>query len=140
MVVTEEIDALRTMGIDPVEFVLAPKFLAALIVLPCLTIVSNACGILAGGAFMGLSTGMAFGVYLRSVVHSMAVKDVMTGLLKSLAFATIIVQVGCAEGFRVRGGPDAVGRAATSAVVKSTFLVILADVGFTAIFYLTGGR
>jgi len=140
MVVTEEIDALRTMAIDPVEFVLAPKFLAALIMLPCLSVVSNACGILAGGAFMRISTGMALGVYLHDVVRSMALRDVITGLLKSVAFATIIVQVGCLEGFRVRGGPDAVGRSATSAVVKSTFLVILADVGFTAIFYLTGGK
>jgi phospholipid/cholesterol/gamma-HCH transport system permease protein len=140
MVVTEEIDALRTMAIDPVEFVLAPKFLAALIVLPCLTIISNAGGILAGGVFMRLSTNMALGVYFRDVVHSMMLRDVLTGLVKSLAFATIIVHVGCLEGFRVRGGPDAVGRSATAAVVKSTFLVILADVGFTAIFYLTGGK
>ncbi len=140
MVVTEEIDALRTMAIDPVEFLLAPKYLAALIVMPCLTIISNACGILAGGLFMRLSTDMALSVYLRDVMHSMALRDVVTGLVKSLAFATIIVQVGCLEGFRVHGGPDAVGRSATSAVVKSTFLVILADVGFTAIFYLTGGK
>jgi len=140
MVVTEEIDALRTMAIDPVEFVLAPKFLAALIVLPCLTIMSNACGILAGGLFMRLSTAMALSVYLRDVAHSMVLRDVVTGLVKSVAFATIIVQVGCLEGFRVRGGPDAVGRSTTSAVVKSTFFVILADAGFTAIFYLTGGK
>src|ERR1700722_14198855 len=139
MVVTEEIDALRTMGIDPIEFVLAPKYLAALIVLPCLTIISNTCGILAGGLFMRISTDMAFSVYVQDVMHSMLHCDLMTRLIKSLAFATIIVHVGCLEGFRVRGGPDAVGRSATAAVVKSTFLVILADVGFTAIFYLTGG-
>jgi phospholipid/cholesterol/gamma-HCH transport system permease protein len=140
MVVTEEIDALRTMGIDPTEFVLAPKYLAALIVLPCLTILSNACGILAGGLFMRFSTGMVLSTYLQYAAHSMVLRDVMTGLVKSLAFATIIVHVGCLEGFRVHGGPDAVGRSATAAVVKSTFLVILADVGFTAIFYLTGGH
>jgi len=140
MVVTEEIDALRTMAIDPVEFVLAPKFLASLIVLPCLTIVSTACGILAGGVFMHLSTDMAPGVYWQYVVHSMAMRDIVTGLVKSVAFATIIVHVGCLEGFRVQGGPDAVGRSATAAVVKSTFLVILADMGFTAIFYLTGAK
>jgi phospholipid/cholesterol/gamma-HCH transport system permease protein len=140
MVVTEEIDALRTMGIDPVEFVLAPKFLAALIMLPCLTVVSSACGILAGGAFMRIATGTAFGVYLNGVAHSIVINDVMTGLIKSLAFGAIIVNVGCLEGLRVRGGPDAVGRSATSAVVKSTFLVILADVGFTTIFYFTGGQ
>lgn len=140
MVVTEEIDALRTMAIDPVEFVLAPKFLAALIMLPCLTIFSNAFGILAGGAFMRVSTGMAFGIYLKGVINSMVLRDVVTGLVKSIAFAVIIVHVGCLEGLKVKGGPDAVGRSATSAVVKSTFLVILADVGFTAIFYLTGAH
>ena len=140
MVVTEEIDALHTMAIDPVEFVLAPKFLAALIMLPCLTVVSNVCGILAGGAFMRITTGMEFGIYLSGVFHSVALRDVVTGLVKSLAFATIIVNVGSLEGLRVRGGPDAVGRSATSAVVKSTFLVILADVGFTTLFYLTGGH
>ena len=138
MVVTEEIDALRTMAIDPVEFLLAPKYVAALVVRPCLTIISNVCGIRAGGVFMRFSTNMAFSIYLQDVVHSIMLRDVVTGLVKSLAFATIIVQVGCLEGFRVHGGPDAVGRSTTAAVVKSTFLVILADVGFTAIFYITG--
>ena len=89
---------------------------------------------------MRISTDMALSVFLQYAVHSMVLRDVVTGLVKSLAFATIIVHVGCLEGFRVRGGPDAVGRSATAAVVKSTFLVILADVGFTAIFYLTGGN
>jgi len=140
MVVSEEIAALKTMGIDPVEFVLAPKFLASLIVLPCLTIVSNACGILAGWVFMRISTHMPLGIYLQYAIHSMVLRDVISGLIKSLAFATIIVHVGCMEGFRVHGGPDAVGRSATSAVVKSTFLVILADVVFTTIFYVTGGH
>src|SRR5580692_5426383 len=65
MVVTEEIDALRTMGIDPMEFVVAPKYLAAMIVLPCLTVISNACGILAGGLFMRASTGMVLSTYLQ---------------------------------------------------------------------------
>src|SRR5271154_845399 len=77
MVVTEEIDALRTMGIDPVEFVLAPKFMAALIMLPCLTVVSTACGILAGGVFMRIATGTAFGVYISGVIHSIVMRDVV---------------------------------------------------------------
>jgi phospholipid/cholesterol/gamma-HCH transport system permease protein len=88
---------------------------------------------------MRCSAGMIFSVYFRGVLQSIVVRDVIMGLLKSIAFATIIVHVGCLEGFRVRGGPDAVGRSATAAVVKSTFLVILADVLFTAILYLTGG-
>jgi phospholipid/cholesterol/gamma-HCH transport system permease protein len=65
-------------------------------------------------------------------------RDVLVGLIKSVAFATIIAQVGCLEGFRVRGGPDAVGRSTTTAVVRSTFLVVVADAVFTAIFYFVG--
>ena len=137
MKVTEELDSLRVMALEPVEFVLAPKFLAALVSVPCLSIVSNVCGILAGGLFMFFSTRLAPLLYFRYVLQSIALRDVITGLIKSVAFATIIAHVGCLEGFRVRGGPDSVGRSTTSAVVKSTFLVIVADAVFTAIFYFT---
>jgi phospholipid/cholesterol/gamma-HCH transport system permease protein len=128
------------MAFEPIEFVLAPKYLAALITVPCLSIISNVCGILAGGIFMFFSTDLDLRLYLQDVLTSIQLQDVVSGLIKSLAFATIIVHVGCLEGFRVRGGPDAVGRSTTSAVVKSTFLVIVADVVFTAIFYFTGRR
>jgi phospholipid/cholesterol/gamma-HCH transport system permease protein len=138
MKVTEEIDALRVMAFEPVEFVLAPKYLASLIAVPCLSILSNLCGILAGGLFMFFSTRLAPLLYFRYALDSIVLRDVITGLIKSVAFATIIAHVGCLEGFRVRGGPDAVGRSTTSAVVRSTFLVVVADAVFTAIFYFTG--
>ena len=137
MKVTEELDALRVMALEPIEFILAPKYLAALISVPCLSILCNVCGIAAGGLFMFFSTHLAPFLYLRSVMTSIQLRDVIMGLIKSLAFATIIAHVGCLEGFRVAGGPDAVGRSTTSAVVKSTFLVIVADAIFTAIFYFT---
>lgn len=140
MVVTNELDALRTMAVDPIEFVLAPKYIAAMIAVPCLTIMSNVFGILAGGGFMYFKTDMALSLYLKSVADSILLRDVFLGLLKSSAFAAIIVHVGCREGFKVQGGPEAVGRSTTSAVVKSTFLVILADLFFTAIFYMTGAK
>jgi len=136
MMVTSEIDALRTMALDPVEFVLAPKYLAAIVMVPCLTIMCSLFGILAGAGFMYLSTKMTLGIYVKYVLDSILLRDVLGGLIKSLAFATIIVHVGCMEGFKVRGGPEAVGRSTTSAVVRSTFLVILADLFFTAFFYL----
>ncbi len=136
MEVTSEIDALRTMPVDPIEFVLAPKYIASMIVIPCLSIMSNVFGILAGSAFMYMETNLRLSMYLQYVANSIYLRDVLTGVLKSVVFAAIIVNVGCMEGFRVRGGPDAVGRAATSAVVWSTFFVILADVFFTAIFYM----
>src|SRR5499433_2650194 len=138
MKVTEELDALRVMALEPIEFVLAPKYLAALITVPCLSILSNFCGILAGGLFMFFSTHLTPLLYLRYVLTSIELQDVITGLIKSVVFATIIAHVGCLEGFRVRGGPDAVGRSTTSAVVRSTFLVIVADAVFTAIFYFMG--
>ena len=87
---------------------------------------------------MFFSTHLAPLLYFRYVLSSIALRDVISGLFKSVVFATIIAHVGCLEGFRVRGGPDAVGRSTTSAVVRSTFLVVIADAVFTALFYFTG--
>jgi phospholipid/cholesterol/gamma-HCH transport system permease protein len=138
MVVTEEMDALRVMAFEPVEFVLAPKFLATLVAVPCLSIFANLSGILAGGIFMFFTSNLPPEQYLKYTMNSIQTKDIVSGLVKSLAFATVIVHVGCFEGFRVRGGPEAVGVATTAAVVKSTFLVIIVDALFTAIFYFMG--
>ena len=138
MVVNEEIDALRTMAIDPIEVVLAPKYIAAMIVVPCLTIVSSLSGMMAGAGFMFLNAHMSLKVYCQYAMDAIKLQDVFVGMLKSLVFSTIIVHVGCIEGFTVAGGPEAVGRSATSAVVKSTLLVILADLLITAAFYLMG--
>lgn len=138
MTVTDEIDALKVMAFDPIEFVLAPKYLAALVAVPCLSIVSNIFGIFAGGLFMFFSTHLGLVLYCRDVLSSIQLQDVLAGLIKSVAFATIVAHVGCLEGLRVRGGPDAVGRSTTTAVVRSTFLVIVADAVFTTIFYFVG--
>ena len=138
MKVTEEIDALKVMAFEPVEFVLAPKYLAALVVVPCLSIIAGLFGVLAGGLFMFFSPHLGLLLYFRYLLTSIELRDVVAGMIKSLAFATIIPHVGCLEGFRVRGGPDAVGRSTTTAVVRSTFLVIIADAVFTTIFYFTG--
>ncbi len=138
MKVTEEIDALKVMAFEPVEFVLAPKYLASLVAVPCLSIVSNFFGIFAGGLFMFFSTHLSLLLYFRYVLTSIDLMDVVAGVIKAVAFATIITHVGCLEGLRVRGGPDGVGRSTTMAVVRSTFLVIVADALFTTIFYFVG--
>jgi phospholipid/cholesterol/gamma-HCH transport system permease protein len=138
MMVTEEIDALRVMGLDPVEFTLAPKYLGALITVPCLTVLSTFCGVFAGYLFLAFSVDMNIRVYFHQVVGSILLRDVWLTLIKSVIFATIIVQVGYLEGLRARGGPEAVGGAATAAVVKATFLVILADLAATTVFYVMG--
>jgi phospholipid/cholesterol/gamma-HCH transport system permease protein len=135
MVVTEEVDALRSMALDPIEFLLAPKFIAMMVMLPCLTIAANAAGILAGGIFIYFSLDMGLQLYLRAAMDALVLRDVISGLIKSIAFGTIIVHVGCYEGFHVAGGPEGVGRSTTAAVVKSIFLVVLADLLFTGFFY-----
>ena len=97
MKVTEEIDALKVMAFEPVEFLIAPKYLAALVAVPCLSIVSTLFGILAGGLFMLFSTHLGLLLYFKYVLTSIALRDVIAGLIKSLAFATIVAQVGCLE-------------------------------------------
>ena len=138
MAVTEEIDALRVMGLNPVEFRLAPKYLGALITVPCLTVLSTLCGVSAGYLFLWSSIHMSLRVYVREVVDAILLRDVWLTLTKSVVFATIVVQVGCTEGSRARGGPEAVGAAATRAVVKATFFVIVADLVASAMFYVMG--
>jgi phospholipid/cholesterol/gamma-HCH transport system permease protein len=138
MVVTEEVDSIRVMGIDPIEFTQAPKYLAALITVPCLTVLSTLLGIFAGYLFLAFSIDMSLRMYFEAVAQSIMLRDILFGVIKSLVFATIIVQVGCLEGGRVRGGPEAVGRSTTAAVVKSTFLIIVADLIATAFFYFMG--
>ena len=93
---------------------MAPKYLAALITVPCLTVLSTFCGIFAGYLFLTFSMDMSVWIYFQAVAESILVRDIIMSVVKSVVFGTIIVQVGCLEGLRVRGGPDAVGRAATT--------------------------
>jgi phospholipid/cholesterol/gamma-HCH transport system permease protein len=136
MSVTEEVDALKTMALEPVDFLLVPKLVAMVVMMPCLTIAADTAGIVGGAVFTWAALGLGLRAYLTTTIEVLLLRDVITGLIKSLAFGMIIVQVGCYEGFQVRGGPEGVGRATTRAVVQSIFLVILADLAFTAFFYV----
>ena len=136
MTVTEEVDALRTMALEPVDFLLVPKLVAMMVMMPCLVIAADTAGILGGAVFTYASLGMGLRTYLSTATEVLLLRDIVTGLIKSVAFGMIIVQVGCFEGFHVKGGPEGVGRATTKAVVQSIFLVIIADLLFTAFFYL----
>jgi phospholipid/cholesterol/gamma-HCH transport system permease protein len=114
----------------------SPKFVALLVVMPCLTIIADLAGILAGGWLVHSTIGTGLLLYTHAALDSLYVRDIVSGLLKSLIFATLIAQIGCLEGFRVKRSAQDVGRATTMAVVKATFLVIVADLLFTALFYL----
>ena len=138
MKVSEEIDALEAMGLNSVKYLVVPKYLALLIMMPCLTIFSDLAGILGGGFFEVYQLDQTFLMFLEATRDSLVMRDIWTGLVKALVFGLIIAKVGCYEGFAVEGGAEGVGKATTSSVVVSIFLVILADVVFTAIFYYTG--
>lgn len=135
MRVTEEIDALEVMAIEPVEFLVVPKFVAMIIMMPCLTLWANTMGILGGGLFGVTGAGFTWGRYIRSSLDALSLHDITTGLLKSVMFGVTITAVGCYEGLATGGGAEEIGRSTTRAVVMSIFLVILVDLIFTAIFF-----
>jgi phospholipid/cholesterol/gamma-HCH transport system permease protein len=137
--VTEEVDALRTMALDPVGFLVAPKFLAMLVMLPALTVWANLMGAVGGSIFGVLGASFTFTSYFRATLDAVVLSDVFTGLAKSLVFGIVITAVGCREGFATGAGAEEVGRSTTSAVVTSIFLVVLVDMIFTTIFYVTSG-
>jgi phospholipid/cholesterol/gamma-HCH transport system permease protein len=140
MKVNEEIDALETMALNPVSFLVAPKFLAMILMMPCLTTWADLMGVL-GGAFFGIgAAGFTFHTYIQATLDALILRDIMTGLIKSLMFGLVITAVGCHEGFATGLGSEQVGRSTTAAVVKSIFFVVLVDLVFTGIFYFTAPR
>jgi phospholipid/cholesterol/gamma-HCH transport system permease protein len=140
MKVNEEIDALETMALEPVHFLVAPRFLAMIIMLPCLTTWADFMGILGGAAFGVTSAGFTWGTYLRASLDALILRDIVTGLIKSVMFGLVITAVGCQEGLSTGLGSEAVGQSTTSAVVKSISLVVVVDLIFTAIFYFTAPK
>ena len=140
MKVNEEIDALETMALEPVHFLVAPKLVAMVLMMPCLTTWSDFMGIVGGGVFGVESAGFTWHTYLRATIDAMVQRDIFIGLVKSVMFAIVITAVGCQEGFTTGLGSEEVGRSTTAAVVKSIFLVIVMDLVFTSIFYVTAPR
>lgn len=140
MKVTEEIDALETMAIDPVHFLVAPKFTAMIVMLPCLTIWANSMGILGGALFGVAQADFTWIRYIQSSLDALFLRDITTGLVKSVMFGITITAVGCHEGLTTGAGAEQVGRSTTRAVVVSIFLVILVDLVFTALFFFMTER
>ncbi len=136
MKVTEQIDALRSMASDPVKKLVVPKLAASLVMLPALTILGDALGIL-GGLIIAVTTlDLPAGLYLNDVFDSLNFGDVGSGIAKSFFFAYFIAIVGCYNGLNTRGGADGVGRATTNTVVLAAILVLVSDFFLTKLFYL----
>jgi len=138
MKVNEEVDALVTMGFDPINFLALPKVLAAIIVVPILTVYADIFGI-AGGLLVGvLGLDLTPYAYLKETQTSLALLDIILSLFKAGIFAVLIAGIGCQRGFQVRGGAAAVGSATTSAVVSALFLIIVTGSAFALAFQYLG--
>lgn len=134
MNVTEEIDAMRTIGIRPLELLVLPKIFALMIVLPLLTVFADILGVFGGMIMARSQLGIGFGEFQDRFVKAVSITAYMIGIGKAPVFAWIISVVGCFQGFRTRGGADSVGRQTTRSVVQSIFLVIVADALFSIAF------
>ena len=134
MAVTEEIDAMRTLGIEPQELLVLPKVMALVIALPLLTVFADVLGVLGGMIMARQQLGVGYAEFLDRFVKAVVTTTYLTGLGKAPVFAAIIAVIGCFQGFRTRGGADSVGRHTTRAVVQSIFLVIVADAMFSVVF------
>jgi phospholipid/cholesterol/gamma-HCH transport system permease protein len=134
MSVSEEIDAMRTLGIAPLEMLVLPKIIALVIVLPLLTVFADVLGVFGGMLMAHTQLDVGFPEFLDRFTKAVSVTAYLIGIGKAPVFAGIIAVVGCFQGFRAQGGADSVGRQTTRSVVQAIFLVIVADALFSIAF------
>jgi phospholipid/cholesterol/gamma-HCH transport system permease protein len=138
MRVTEEVDAMKTIGISPYDQLVLPKVIGLMLAMPLLTVFADALGILGGMVMASNVLDVSFTDFLQRMPEAVSVSDFVVGIVKAPVFALIIAMVGCYQGFQVSGGADSVGRQTTIAVVQSIFLVIIADAAFSILFSWLG--
>lgn len=135
MRVTEQIDALVTMAVNPVKHLIVPRVVAGMVMLPLLTIFSDMIG-MTGGYFIAVKVlGVNPTSYLRRTTDYLELEDIFGGLLKAFVFGVIITTISCYKGFNTQGGAEGVGRATTGAVVISSMLILLSDYFLTAMLF-----
>ncbi|GAB6039001.1 MlaE family lipid ABC transporter permease subunit [Fundidesulfovibrio butyratiphilus] len=137
MTVNEEINALKTMGLDPVRFLVVTRVLATMVMTPMLVLFFDVAG-LVGGALVMLSLGYPLVSFCNQVQGAIGMGDLLGGLFKAVVFSLLVCAIGCQRGLRTRGGASAVGDATTSAVVAGIILIALCDGVFAVTFYVMG--
>ncbi|MFH0877118.1 MAG: ABC transporter permease [Candidatus Omnitrophota bacterium] len=135
MTVTEQVDALVTLGSNPIKYLVVPRFLSLTFMLPILTIFANAIGIFGGYLLCVNRLSIRSSTYINMTFQTLVYKDLFTGLIKTIFFGMIIALVACHEGLTVKGGAEGVGKATTKSVVNTFIMIIAADCFFTALFY-----
>ncbi|MCB0338295.1 MAG: ABC transporter permease [Bdellovibrionales bacterium] len=131
MVVTEQVDAIRSLGADPIRKLVSPRIAAAVFVLPLLVVLADLIGILGGGVIAVLELDLTRHTYYRSIVNFVTLRDVFDGLIKSAFFGFLFVSIACFIGLRCRGGTEGVGRATTEAVVFGSIVILISDLFLT---------
>jgi phospholipid/cholesterol/gamma-HCH transport system permease protein len=134
MKVTEQIDALRTLGVNYIKRLVVPRVLAALVVFPLLTVLADAVGVLGGMLIMFLERGADMYGYWNITTYWVVPKDFLTGVGKSVFFGVIVTLIGCYNGLSTEGGTEGLGRATTATVVHVTMGVIVSDFFITKLF------
>jgi phospholipid/cholesterol/gamma-HCH transport system permease protein len=137
MKVNEEVDALTTMGLDPVRFLVAPRVLAGVLVTPVLTIYSDFLGV-GGGIFVMFGRGYPLVTLWRQLTGSVGIHDVMAGLIKAFVFGGLVAGIGCLRGLQTKLGASAVGVSTTRSVVTSIFFIVVVDAIFAVVYYAIG--
>jgi len=135
MVVSEEILALESEALNPIQFLVMPRVIATAVMLLCLTIFANLIGILGGFTISSIVLDMGSNFYYSKTVEFLKMQDLVTGLIKSVVFGALIALIACQEGLRVKGGAEGVGRATTLAVVYGIVALITTDLFFSWLFY-----
>lgn len=137
MTVTEEIDALTTMGLNPLRFLVVTRVIAAVVMMPVLTVFFDLFGLIGGGVVV-VSLGFPPVTYVNQVLSAVTITDLMGGLFKAFVLGILVAAVGCLRGLQTKTGPSAVGDSATSAVVSGIILIALADGVFAVVYYSLG--
>jgi phospholipid/cholesterol/gamma-HCH transport system permease protein len=127
MKVTEQLDAIRALGADPVKKLVSPRIWACIIVLPLLTVLADIMGMAAGAAVVNFEYHIPFVQFYESALDTVNLKDFFSGVGKAVVFGAIVGAVGCYQGFQVRGGTEGVGRATTETVAVASVSVLVAD-------------
>jgi phospholipid/cholesterol/gamma-HCH transport system permease protein len=135
MRVTEQIDALATMAVDPVKYLISPRVFAGMIMLPVLTVLADVIGIIGGYIVAVRLLEANSGIYIRRTTQYLEVNDIMAGLMKAAVFGVLISAISCYKGFNAEGGAEGVGEATTSAVVISMMLILISDYFMTAFLF-----
>jgi len=136
--VREEIKALRSMALDPIHFLVVPRFLATVVMLTLLAVLADVVGVFGGLLTATTILGIPLESYLEYTRDALKMQDFLTGLFKAGVFGVLISLIACWEGLNVSGGAEGVGRATTQTVVKSIVALIATDCIFTAVFYAFG--